>query len=50
MVKGEGRTRRQQLDHERYLRERDIRLARQHEYYVEHREEILWKKRMGLKM
>ena len=41
-------TRRQQLDHERYLRERDMRLERQRAYYQEHREEILYKKRMGL--
>ena len=41
-------TRRQQLDHERYLRERDMRLEKQRAYYKEHREEILYKKRMGL--
>ena len=43
-------TSRQQRDRERYLAHREERLAHQHEYYVAHREEILWKKRMGLKM
>lgn len=41
-------TRRQMLDHERYMRTRDKRRAAQREYYREHREEILRKKRMGL--
>jgi len=36
-----GRTRRQQKDHERYMRERDVRLARQREYYATHREQCL---------
>ena len=34
-------TRRQQLDHERYLRERDMRLEKQRAYYQENREWIL---------
>ena len=35
-------------DHQRYLRQRDKRLEKQLAYYQEHREEILYKKRMGL--
>ena len=35
-------------DHQRYLRQRDKRLRKQLAYYQEHREEILYKKRMGL--
>ena len=35
-------------DHQRYLRQRDKRLEKQTEYYKLHREEILYKKRMGL--
>ena len=34
-------TRRQQLDHERYLRERDMRLEKQRAYYQANRERIL---------
>ena len=37
--------RREQKDHERYLRQRDERLERQRAYYQEHREEILRKAR-----
>lgn len=37
--------RREQRDHERYLRHRDERLQRQREYYREHREDILRLKR-----
>ena len=36
-------TRRQQLDRERYLRQRETRLAKQRAYYQEHREDILIK-------
>jgi hypothetical protein len=35
-------------DHRRYMRQREERLAYQREYYAEHREEIRYKKRMGL--
>lgn len=35
----EARQRRKRLDHERYLRERDKRLKRQHEYYITHIEQ-----------
>lgn len=35
--------RRRQKDHERYLRQRDERLAKQRAYYREHREELLIK-------
>ena len=35
--------RREQRDHERYLRQRDERLAKQQAYYREHREDILRK-------
>ena len=38
-------TNRQQRDHERYLRQREARLAKQRAYYLEHREEILRKAR-----
>ena len=34
---------RQQRDHERYMRQRDERLAKQQAYYREHREDILRK-------
>ena len=37
--------RREQRDHERYLRHRDERLQRQRKYYREHREDILRLKR-----
>jgi len=37
-------TRRQQLDHERYLRQRDERLRKQREYYKANRDEILSRK------
>lgn len=37
--------RRRQKDHERYLRQREARLAKQLAYYQEHREEILRKAR-----
>ena len=40
------RERRRLLDHERYMRERDVRKARQRAYYAEHREEILQKARL----
>ena len=40
--------RRQQKDHERYLRQREVRLERQRAYYKEHCEEIRYKKRNGL--
>lgn len=40
--------RREQKDHERYLRHRDARLAKQRAYYQANRELILYKKRMGL--
>ena len=36
-------TNRQQRDHERYLRQRDERLAKQRAYYQAHRETILRK-------
>lgn len=42
-----SRERRRMLDHERYLRQRDERLAKQRAYYREHRDEILSKKREG---
>jgi len=35
--------RRQQRDHERYLRQREARLKKQRAYYQAHREEILRK-------
>ena len=38
-------TRRQQLDHERYLRQRDERLRRQADYSAANREIILQRKR-----
>jgi hypothetical protein len=38
-------TRRQELDRRRYLAHREERKARQREYYKEHREEILLRKR-----
>ena len=38
-------TNRQQKDHERYLRQREARLAKQRAYYRENREEILRKAR-----
>lgn len=44
----EARIRRKQLDHERYMRNREKRLAKQREYYSIHREEILHKKKVGL--
>lgn len=39
---------RKRRDRERNLRERDMRLEKQREYYKVHREEILRKKRLGL--
>lgn len=36
--------RRKRLDHERYMRNRSERLAKQHDYYFANREEILAKK------
>lgn len=33
----EAKARRQQKDHERYMRQREARLANQREYYQEHR-------------
>lgn len=35
--------RRKKLDHERYMRNRDERLAKQHEYYIANRDDILAK-------
>ena len=37
--------RRKKLDHERYMRNRDERLAKQHEYYIANRDDILAKVR-----
>ena len=34
-------TRRQQLDHERYLRNREERCAKQRAYYRDHREKVI---------
>ena len=36
---------RQERDHERYMRERDMRLERQRKYYRKHRKKILERKR-----
>lgn len=41
-----ARERRRRLDHERYMRSREARLAYQREYYREHNERILWKKKL----
>lgn len=35
--------RRKRLDHERYMRNRDERLAKRHEYYIANRDDILAK-------
>jgi hypothetical protein len=48
MKNAEAKTRRQQKDHERYMRSQSERQAKQREYYQTHREEILYKKRNGL--
>lgn len=40
----EAKTRRQQKDHERYMRHQSERQAKQRDYYQLHREEILMKK------
>lgn len=37
--------RRKRLDHERYMRNREERLARQHNYYIAKRTDILGKKK-----
>jgi hypothetical protein len=44
----EARMRRKKLDHERYMRHREERLTKQRDYYSIHREEILYKKKVGL--
>ena len=44
----ESMARRKRLDHERYMCNREERQKKQREYYVLHREDILYKKKIGL--
>ena len=44
----EAIARRKRLDHERYMRNQEERQRKQREYYATHREEILYKKKVGL--
>lgn len=44
----EAKARRKRLDHERYMRNQEERQKKQRDYYSIHREEILYKKKVGL--